>query len=272
MLRLRPESAPGIVRCGEFLMRFRFYSAWMCCALALATLGGCAAPEPTALPERQYFWLVHSRDRTDADRARDQDFQPDTLLLFQGVLPGTRIAELGAGDGYFTELLARVAGPKGRVYAQNPERHPDVRAERRMTERMRHPVMANVVAVKRGFDAPLPAEARTLDLVVANYSYHLAAALGADRARMNRAVFEALKPGGVYVITDYSARPGSGFSDAARLARVDEGAVAHEVQAAGFKLVEKAGFLQGRGDPLTVPAVGSGIRPDAFSLKFVKEK
>ena len=253
-------------------MTSRHRSSWMCSAALVVALAGCAASQPTALPEGQYFWIVHSHERSDADRVRDQDFQPDTLLLFQGVLPGTKIAELGAGDGYFTELLARVAGPKGRVYAQNPERHPDVRAERRLSERMRRPVMANVVAVTRGFDTPLPREARELDLVVVNYSYHVAAALGADRARMNRAVFDALKPGGVYVVTDYSARPGRGFGDAARLARVDEGAVAHEVQAAGFSLLEKAGFLQGRGDPLTVPAVGAGIRPDAFSLKFVKEK
>jgi len=243
---------------------------WVCCALVLMALAGCATPKPPALPEREYFWIVHSRDRIDADRARDQFFQPDTLLLFQGVLPGTQIADIGAGDGYFTELLARVTGPTGRVYAQSPKSHADYRTERQLKERMSRPAMSNVVLVLRAFDSPLPADARNLDLVVANYSYHAAVALGADRARMNRAVFDALTPGGSYVVTDYSARQGRGFSDAARLFRVEEAAVAREVLAAGFKLVEKAGFLQGRDDPLTVPARGTGIRPDAFSLKFVK--
>jgi predicted methyltransferase len=245
---------------------------WICSALMVSTLAGCAAPEPTALPERQYFWIVHNRDRSDADRARDQDFQPDTLLLFQGVLPDTRIADIGAGDGYFTELLARVAGPRGRIYAQNPARHPDSRILRRFADRMKKPVMSSVTPVARAFDDPLPAEARNLDLVVANYSYHVAVALGADRMRMNRAVFDALKPGGFYVVTDYSARKGRGFSDAAPLARVEEVALSLEVEAAGFKLVEKAGFLQSRDDPLSVSARDSGIRADAYSLKFVKPK
>jgi predicted methyltransferase len=137
---------------------------------------------------------------------------------------------------------------------------------------MKKPVMSSVTPVARAFDDPLPAEARNLDLVVANYSYHVAVALGADRMRMNRAVFDALKPGGFYVVTDYSARKGRGFSDAAPLARVEEVALSLEVEAAGFKLVEKAGFLQSRDDPLSVSARDSGIRADAYSLKFVKPK
>jgi len=245
---------------------------WMCTTLVISALAGCAGSGPTALPEKEYFWIVHSPERSDADRARDEDFQPDTLLLFQVVLPGMRIAEIGAGDGYFTELLVRVAGPKGKVYAQNPPRYPDARTERRLTARLKQPVMANVTMVRRAFDSPLPPEARDLDLVVANYSYHMAVALGANRNRMNRAVFEALKPGGFYVVTDHSARKGRAFSDAVGLSRVEDAAVGAEVEAAGFKLVERAGFLASRGDPLTVPAVGSGVRADAYSLKFVKPK
>ena len=247
-----------------------FSGGWLPFAVMVVGLAGCAAQPPAPLPERDYFWIVHSRERSDSDRARDQDFQPDTLLWFQGVRPGTRIAEVGAGDGYFTELMARIAGPKGKIYAQNPHGSMDAGARRRLAARMKNPVMGHVVAVERPFDDPVPADARGLDLVVSNYSYHRAVAHGADRARMNRAIFDALKPGGIYVVTDYAAAPGRGFNDAARLSRVEESALLREVEGAGFKGVEAGGFLRGRSDPLTVPAGESGIRADAFALKFVR--
>jgi predicted methyltransferase len=70
---------------------------------------------------------------------------------------------------------------------------------------MKSPVMRNVVASNRPFDDPLPPDVRNLDLVVFNFAYHDTANMEVDRAKMNRAIFAALKSGGVYVVADHSA-------------------------------------------------------------------
>jgi hypothetical protein len=64
--------------------------------------------------------------------------------------------------------------------------------------------------------------------------YHLP---GGDRAKMNKAFYDALKPGGELVVGDYSAKPGAGTSVVQTLHRSDEALVTSEIEAAGFKLI-----------------------------------
>jgi predicted methyltransferase len=61
--------------------------------------------------------------------------------------------------------------------------------------------------------------------------------LGGDRAKMNKAFYDALKPGGELVVGDYSAKPGAGTSVVQTLHRSDEALVTSEIEAAGFKLI-----------------------------------
>jgi predicted methyltransferase len=61
--------------------------------------------------------IVDAKDRTDADRQLDAGRHPGELLTFLGLRPGMRVAELAAGSGYTTELLARAVGPTGKVWA-----------------------------------------------------------------------------------------------------------------------------------------------------------
>src|SRR5262245_43851895 len=116
--------------------------------------------------------LVAAPDRSEADRALDGGRRPAELLAFLGVRPGMRVAELGAGGGYTSELLARAVGETGRVYAQNPKVFLERFAEGPWSERLKKPVMSRVVRVDREFDDPLPAEAKNLDLVVMVLIYH----------------------------------------------------------------------------------------------------
>jgi predicted methyltransferase len=155
-----------------------------------------------------------------------------------------RVAELGAGGGYTTELLARVVGPTGIVYGQNTPFILARLAERPWSARLVKPVMARVVRVDREFDDPLPPEARNLDLVLNVLFYHDTVWMGVDRARMNAAVFRSLRPAGIYGIVDHSGRPGSGTADVKTLHRIEEEIVRAEVEAAGFRLVGEAGFLR----------------------------
>jgi predicted methyltransferase len=234
------------------------------CFVAL-TLAACAAQEPL-----DYTWIIHNPERGDADRALDQRRQPEKLLEFYGVRPGMRVLDLSAGRGYNTELLARVVGSEGRVYAQNSPQVLSGAGKTAFEERLKKPALANVVPIVSEFDDPIPAELRNLDLVTFNFNYHDTVNMGTDRARMNRAVFQALKPGGVYIVADHSALPGAGTTAAKTLHRIEEATVRQEVEAAGFKLIAVGNFLRSAGDPRDVPIFKNPVANDEFVLKFQK--
>ena len=239
--------------------------------LIILLAAGCAgmySKEP--LPESFYFWQVHGQDRSDADRVIDQRRQPEKLLVFYDVRPGMRVLDLGAGGGYNTELLARIVGPGGAVYAQNSRYLLDNIVKGRFDERLKKPVMRNVVHLVRDFDDPVPPEVRNLDLVTFDFVYHDTVWMGVDRMKMNRAVFTALKPGGVYIVADHSARPGAGTSVAKTLHRIEESVVRREVEAAGFRPVAEADFLRNPEDPRDAPVFKPKVPNDEFVLKFEK--
>lgn len=239
--------------------------------LAALLAGGCAGLLPEQpLPDDFYFWQVHSPERSDADRVVDQRRQPEKLLAFYGVRPGMHVLDLGAGGGYNTELLARVVGPSGVVYAQNSRYLLENIVKGRLDERLKKPALRNVIPLVREFADPVPPEAHNLDLATFNFVYHDTVWMGVDRIKMNRAVFAALKPGGIYIVADHSGRAGTGVSEAKTLHRIEESVVRKEVEAAGFRPVAEAGFLRNPGDPRTAPVFKPKVPNDEFVLKFVK--
>jgi predicted methyltransferase len=218
---------------------------------------------------------VSAADRSEADRALDAGRKPDQMLAFFGILPGKRVADLGAGGGYTTELLARAVAPGGKVYGQNSRFILERFAEKPWSERLAKPVMANVVRVNREFDDPLPADAKDLDAVVMVLFYHDAVWLKVDRDKMNRAVFAALKPGGVYGIVDHASNGGSGVAVAETLHRIEEKTLRDEVEKAGFVLDAEASFLRNPADTRdwnASPRTAGERRgtSDRFVLRFKK--
>jgi predicted methyltransferase len=218
---------------------------------------------------------VTAPDRSEADLALDRGRRPGDVLAFFGIGPSMRVAELGAGGGYMAELLARVVGPGGVVYGQNDPVVLARFAEAPWSERLASPVMSNVVRLDRPFDDPFPADVGSLDAVLNVLFYHDTVWLGTDRDRMNRAVYAALRPGGVYGIVDHSSWPGRGTSEAETLHRIDERFVREEVERAGFVLDESAFFLRNpedRRDWNASPRSAGELRgtSDRFVLRFVK--
>jgi len=229
-----------------------------------------ASGNPAAIHE-----AVSAADRSDDDRKLDAGRKPEAVLGFFRIAPGQRVAELFAGGGYTSELLARVVGDHGAVYAQNTTAVLDKFARKPWSERAAKPVMAHVVGVERELDDPLPADATGLDAVVCVLNYHDAVWIKADRAKMNRAVFAALRPGGVYGIVDHSAKKGSGAADAETLHRIDEDLVIAEVTAAGFKLDGESDALRNPDDQRdwnSSPRAAGERRgtSDRFVLRFVR--
>ena len=229
---------------------------------------------PRAEASAEARQIVDAPDRMAADRAIDAGRHPAALLTFLGVRPGMRAGELVAGAGYTAELLARAVAPNGVVYAENPKFIRD-RAEPQWSERLARPADKVVVRVDRELDSPLPPEASDLDLVVINLVYHDTVWLGVDRSKMNRAVFAALKSGGVYAVIDHSAPAGAGLSDVQTLHRIDENTVKEEVQQVGFTLRSESDFLRNPADPRDwndSPGAAGAKRgtSDRFALLFVK--
>ncbi len=181
-----------------------------------------------------------------------------------------RVADLGAGDGYTSELLVRMVGAKGKVYSQNNKYVIEKFVSKTWPERLKRKANAKVVPVKTELDAPLPAKAKDLDLVTMIFYYHDAVAQNVDRAKMNQAIFKALKPGGVFVIADHHAKPGSGEAVAKELHRVEAAIVKREVEAAGFKLAEEAQFYRDPSDPLDDKSFERKFVTDRYVLRFVR--
>jgi predicted methyltransferase len=93
-----------------------------------------------------------------------------------------------------------------------------------------------------------------------------------DVATINRAMFQALKPGGVYLVLDHSAAAGSGTSDTNTLHRIDQDTVKQEVESVGFKFVGESDVLRNKADPRTAKVFDPSIQghTDQFILKFTK--
>jgi predicted methyltransferase len=262
-------------------------------------LGACTKAEPTKSPDQAalieptpptaeparmgettrdpaaYRAIVEAPDRDAADKALDAGRHPAELLAFFGIRPGWRVAEVGAAGGYTSELLARAVAPDGIVYGQNSPAVLQRFAEKPWSERLAKPVMKGVVRVDREFDSPLPPEVKNLDAVLNIMFYHDTVWQGVDREAMNKAVYAALKPGGIYGIVDHSAQPGAALAHTETLHRIDEKTLRAEIESAGFRLVDEGKFLKNPADTRdwsTSPRVVGEKRgtSDRFVLRFEK--
>lgn len=236
--------------------------------LAITWCLGCVPPRVAA--------VIAAPDRPATDKELDAERRPAELLTFTLVAEGQQVGELVAGSGYTTELLSRAVGPLGVVYGQNPRRALTRVSESALQERVQR--LFNVVRLDRALDDPFPMHlSNTLDLVLSNATYHDAAWLGAGRARLNHAVFRALKPGGRYVVCDSTAGEGRGDLDALTAHRIEERTVREEVLRAGFRFDAGAGYLRNpseRRDWNGSP-IGKAEKPDErdrFCLRFVRPR
>ncbi len=234
------------------------------------------ANSATAQPTDVISIAIASSDRPATDRQRDADRKPAALLAFAGVKPGEKVGDYAAGQGYFTRLFSGVVGTRGHVYATVPaalfqyanivKGIADIDAYSKG-----HPNVS--VTAASALDAARFPEKLDLSWISQNYHDLKDPFMGpVNMEAFNRAVFAALKPGGVYLVTDHVAKAGSPTDVTDTLHRIEPSVVLREVEAAGFQFVGESTVLANGSDPHDKAVFDPSIRghTDQFVYKFSK--
>jgi predicted methyltransferase len=197
------------------------------------------------------------------------------MLTFAGIKPGMKVMDLIPGKGYFTRLFAKAVGDKGFVYAFSPAEFDQFNKGKPAAIIAVAAAYPNVSVIHAPINSLTAPEALDVVWTAQNYhDLHDDFAKPADLAIINKQIYNALKPGGVFIVLDHAAAAGSGLSATNTLHRIDEEVVKKEVEAAGFKLVGESNVLRNPADPHDKLVFDPAIRhhTDQFILKFMKPR
>lgn len=237
-----------------------------------ASVGFSAAPKIPAYITA----AVANPDRPEADVKRDAERKPADCVAFAGIKPGDKVADFIPGRGYFTKIFSKVVGDKGWVYAFYPSNIDAIYAKNGLTfpvpANPKYPNVSVIHAPAEKFVTP-----EKLDVVWTSQNYHDMhdKFFGpADLSAVNKAIYDSLKPGGVYIVLDHTAEAGSGLRDTDTLHRIDPAVVKKEVEAAGFVYVGESKVLANPADDHTKKVFDPSIRgkTDQFIFKFRKPR
>lgn len=211
--------------------------------------------------------------RTKEDTSRDLHRRPDKVLQFAGIKLGDKVIDLAAGAGYYSKILSQYVGETGHVTAVNSafvaKKFPDRIASMKQIVKSQ----SNVTRLEGRFDdIKFPEQADSVFFI--NF-YHDALWLEYDRVKMNAAIFNALKPGGTYLIIDHEAPWKSGFTVGKTLHRIEGRSLLQEVLEVGFVLQKSGDFLLREDDILEQSAVKADERrgkTSRFVYLFQKPK
>jgi predicted methyltransferase len=247
----------------------RSFTAAALAALLLST-SAVAAHAAMAVP-RAIAMAVADAGRPDADKMRDATRKPAEVLAFAGVKPGMVVAELGSGGGYYTRILAKAVGPKGKVLAvvtkgqaARPGGLDGINAIAAAYPNV------TVVTVDTLPTLALPEKA---DLFWTTENYHDFHNNGGapNIPAMDKAIFDNLKAGGTFYVEDHSAAPGGGLEAGAKLHRMDEALAKTELMAAGFRLDAEGDLLHNASDNRAASNSEAGhFVTDRFMLRLKK--
>jgi predicted methyltransferase len=193
-------------------------------------------------------------------------------VAFSGVKPSDKVLEILPGGGYFTRILSKAVGPTGHVWAAVPDRKSPF-AEPAADKIAADPAYANVTVIPigpTGMGALPP-----LDLIWTSDNYHdlHLSQVHLDVPALDRVWFAALKSGGVLLIIDHVALPGSPPTETAdKLHRIDPAVIRQEVESAGFKFDGESDVLRNPADPHTALIFDPSIRghTDQIVYRFHK--
>lgn len=145
-------------------------------ALPMVLLVSCNPPAHSGSkrPETSRSFPIASRavskiagTQFSTEAARDKAGEAGKVMAWAGIEPGSTVADIGAGEGYYTVRLAKRVGEKGRVLAQDINRP----ALQRLGERIARERLDNVAITEGAIDDPrLPR--KSFDRIFLVHMYH----------------------------------------------------------------------------------------------------
>jgi predicted methyltransferase len=207
--------------------------------------------------------------RPAADKARDALRKPGEVMAFSTIKPGDKVLELLPGGGYFSRVISGVVGSNGAVLAASPNLNPD--PTKAPQPKPGDPAFPNVTPVLFGRTGALPGG---LDAVFTAQNYHdmHLTRVNLDVIAFDQRLYDALKPGGVLIIEDHSALPGTDLTVPDQIHRINEDIVKKEVESVGFKLEAESDILRNPADTRTVNPHTMHDQTDQFLLRFRKPR
>ena len=255
----------------------KFHGALLC--LPLLGVALLAAPTPASASDI-YDSAVHHPGRPAEDLERDKLEHPAEVLRLAGIKPGMQVADICAFNGYYSELISYVVGPKGHVLMLNNAAY-DHWSEGGWKKRLESNHSLKNVEHRTIDLEHLDLPDNSVDALVLVKVYHDFYWVDSDPKavwpKMDPQVVltqlaRVLKPGGIVLLEDHSAKPGTGSADAGKLHRIDEAYTVKDWEKHGFTLVTKSDLLRRPDDKrelvsYTSPGVG---KTDRFVLIFRK--
>ncbi|HKR76015.1 MAG TPA: methyltransferase [Rhodanobacter sp.] len=210
-----------------------------------------------------------------ADRHDDARRKIAAVMSFAQVKPGDTVIELVPSSGYWTRVFSAIVGPQGHVYTVWPDEMGKYSAKdyANWQQLITTPHYENVSLLKQpAARLSVPAKADLVFTAQNYHDYHDPFMGPVDMAKFDKQVFDALKPGGVFVVIDHVAPAGSGLADTDTLHRIDPAVVKKEVEGAGFVFDGESDVLRNPADPHTVKVFDKSIRghTDQFVYRFRK--
>lgn len=243
---------------------------------AFAALALCGAAAAAAA--NRFESAVQHPGRSAGDLKRDAGDHPAQILSLTGIGPGMTVADMLAGDGYYTELLSYVVSPSGHVLMINNgsfDKWTDDDRRKRLADNRLPNVEYRVVDLDHMNLAP-----HSLDAIVLSKVYHDLYWVDTsgiwpkfDTGGVLDQLVAALRPGGVLLLVDHSAKAGHGSADASSLHRIDEAYARQDFGKRGLRVIATSELLRRADDPreqvsYKEPMLG---RTDRFVLVFRKQ-
>ena len=209
--------------------------------------------------------------RPTKDTQRDVDRKPGDVMIFSSIKSGDVVADIGSAGGYYTRILSDIVGSKGHIYGFNGIEFSRIFKNGNPTD----PIAAereNVTSIMGTFNDPIFPEPIDMAIIILIYHDTHLSQLNIDTDAMNKALFNAIKPGGTYLVVDHSAEEGSNLRDVDRLHRIDSILVKQEIESAGFEFITESDALNNPEDPLNTMVMMPLVRgkSDRFIYKFRK--
>jgi len=244
---------------------------YLAALLFTALLISLSAHADTRVPGAVTAALADPR-RPPLQVSLDAARKPAQLIAFARLKRGDKVADFMPGNAYFTRIMSVVVGDTGHVYAFLPTEQlsncsPQEVAGTRLLEH--DPGYANVSVLSdatANFRVP-----GKLDVIWTAQNYHDLhdTFMGpADVAALNKRFFDALRPGGIYLVIDHVAEAGSGLRDTESLHRIDPKRLRQEIEAAGFVFDAASDVLRNRSDDHKSPVFDPGVRGRTDQLVY----